>query len=476
MFSPLRPVIFELALLLSAAVPLLGLSPRAFGQQSATQSAGLAARYPGDNGIEKDPSVIFAEGFEGKDLPTVEYGKAGGFYDLNGYPKLMHLTDKEAAVGKQCLELIHPQNVISPQWFHRSFPGQNALYVRFYRKFERDWVWPVLGQHDTLIFAGKYDSPAATDLSLYLDLFGVQQRWNSRNTVVDRVLNRQPAMVLKSSFQGQGLDFGIGKTIVSHVGWDNYYLLPYNRQPAPELEGGRWYCFEYMGKMNTPGRQDGEVRMWIDGQLVTEMGAFALRKGEWTDVAVKATDLRAGFGWQPAEGLVGSPLNNLKMIFQGTAADRFLLDDFAVIAGTPPKVIYEEKFEAGPGKFSAGEVVAGGFADSQALSFGPKGCWVWDAFTTPADGTATLRFKLKPLGDADKVTLLVWSDKLKNNCLYDVGGLLLRDAAHSGIQWDRWMIGPRYGGKAYKEGPPREQKSWVDGIVVSTRYVGPAQQ
>jgi len=67
MFSQLRPVIFELALLLSAAATLLGLSPRAFGQQSAIRSAGLAARYPGDNGIEKDPSVIFAEGFEGKD-------------------------------------------------------------------------------------------------------------------------------------------------------------------------------------------------------------------------------------------------------------------------------------------------------------------------------------------------------------------------------------------------------------------------
>jgi len=121
MSSQLRPVIFVLALLLSAAATLLGLSPRAFGQQSATQSAGLAACYPGDNGIEKDASVIFAEGFEGKDLPTVECGKPGGFYDLNGYPKLMHLTDKEAAVGKQCPELIHPQNVISPQWFHRSF-------------------------------------------------------------------------------------------------------------------------------------------------------------------------------------------------------------------------------------------------------------------------------------------------------------------------------------------------------------------
>jgi len=49
-------------------------------------------------------------------------------------------------------------------------------------------------------------------------------------------------------------------------------------------------------------------------------------------------------------------------------------------------------------------------------------------------------------------------------------------AVGSAIQWDRWMIGPRYGGKASREGPPREQKSRVDGIVVSTRYVGPAQQ
>jgi len=455
----------------------LWLAPRGLSQESPGQAVGLAAKYPGDKGIEGDPAVIFAEGFEAKDLPTAQYGKPGGFYDLNGYPKLMYLTGSEAAVGKQCLEMVHPQNSISPQWLHRSFLGEDTVYVRFYRKFERDWVWPVLGQHDTLIFAGKYDSPAATDLSLYLDLFGVQQRWNSRNTVVDRVLNRQPAMVLKSSFQGQGLDFGIGKTIVSHVGWDNYYLLPYNRRPAPELAGGRWYCFEYMGKLNTPpDKRDGEVRMWVDGQLVTEMGAFALKKGEWTDVTLKARDLRAGFGWQPAEGLEGSPLNNLKMLFEGAANDRFLLDDFTVTAGMPPQVIYQEKFEAGSGKFSGGEVVGGGLAGSKALSFGPKGCWVWDAFTTPAEDSATLRFKLKPLCDVDKVTLLVWSDKLKNNCRYDVCGLLLRDAAHSDIKWDRFMFGPRYAGKGYKEGPPREQKSWIDGLVVSRRYVGPARK
>jgi hypothetical protein len=114
-------------LLLPAAAALLWLAPRALGQQAPPQAAGLAARYPGDRGIEKDPGVIFAEGFEGKDLPTVEYGKPGGFYDLNGYPKVMYFTGKEAAVGKQCLELLHPEKVISPAWFHRNFPGQDTV-------------------------------------------------------------------------------------------------------------------------------------------------------------------------------------------------------------------------------------------------------------------------------------------------------------------------------------------------------------
>lgn len=48
----------------------------------------------------------------------------------------MHITDKEAAVGRRSLELIHPQGVISPQWFHRRFPGQDTVYVRFYRMWE----------------------------------------------------------------------------------------------------------------------------------------------------------------------------------------------------------------------------------------------------------------------------------------------------------------------------------------------------
>jgi hypothetical protein len=324
-----------LALLVAAGEAKAGEEAASAPPPRPSTAPGLAARYPGDLGIDTDPAVIFAEGFEGGQIPTVRDGQVGGFFDLKGVPKEMYITSAEAAVGGHSLELLHTRGVISPQWFHHTFPGQDTVYVRFYRKFATDWVWPPLGMHDTILFAGKYQSPASTDLSLYLDIGAINQHWARRKTLEDVVLNKEPVLVLKASFQGPGLDFGpdwlstkslANKEVVSHVGWDNYYPLPLNVKPAPVLQGGTWYCWEYMGKMNSgPNVKDGEVRLWIDGVLVTE-----------------------------------------------------------------------EK------------------------------------------------------------------------------GLILRDPQHMGIKWDRWMLGPRYGGPGYKTGPPQDQKSWIDGIVAATRYIGPA--
>ncbi len=301
----------------------------ASGKTAASEPAGLAVQYPQDEGLERDAQVIFAEGFEGGALPEVGWEQLGGFYDLNGYPDWMHITDQEAAVGRHSLELVHPAHEVSPQWLHRKFPGQDTLFLRFYRKFEPGWVWAPWGIHDTYVFAGRYDSPAASDLTAYLDISGIDQRWSADNTLTEMVVSKQPLLVLKSSFQGSGLDFGIGREIISHTGWDNYYALPYNINRAPVLQGGRWYCFEVMAKMNrVPGGKDGELRLWVDDQLVTEMT-----------------------------------------------------------------------------------------------------------------------------------------------------GLVLRDDTHASTQWDHWMLGPRYGDSdEYGSGPPRELKSWIDGIVIATSRIGPASK
>ena len=42
-------------------------------------------------------------------------------------------------------------------------------------------------------------------------------------------------------------------------------------------ERGRWYCYEYMVKANTPGHRDGRVAAWIDGKLIADFPNLRLR-------------------------------------------------------------------------------------------------------------------------------------------------------------------------------------------------------
>jgi hypothetical protein len=57
-----------------------------------------------------------------------------------------------------------------------------------------------------------------------------------------------------------------------------YLNMAYNGGPVDwglvggrlRMERGRWYSIETEVKLNTPGRQDGEIRIWVDGRLHAE--------------------------------------------------------------------------------------------------------------------------------------------------------------------------------------------------------------
>jgi hypothetical protein len=40
---------------------------------------------------------------------------------------------------------------------------------------------------------------------------------------------------------------------------------------------GRWYCYEFMVKANTPGTRDGRIACWLDGKLVADFPNLRLR-------------------------------------------------------------------------------------------------------------------------------------------------------------------------------------------------------
>jgi hypothetical protein len=43
----------------------------------------------------------------------------------------------------------------------------------------------------------------------------------------------------------------------------------------PDL--GRWYCHEMMVKANTPGQCDGQITLWLDGQIIADFKNLRLR-------------------------------------------------------------------------------------------------------------------------------------------------------------------------------------------------------
>jgi hypothetical protein len=209
--------------------------------------------------------------------------------------------------------------------------------------------------------------------------------------------------------------------------WGNMFEVP----EEPMIERGRWYCLEMMIKANSaPDAADGEQAFWVDGRQV---GAF---KG----IRWRSTDrLKLNSFWLLHDGETGSSLNGDKE--HASRVYDVWFDDVVVateyigpVRGTPAggkkaghpgrtahsaagaslvpagKLVFSEKFENGVGGFRGGEVVEG------ALSVPAKGAEVWRAWSVTVQESTSVRFRMKPVGDLRNVTLLIWSDKLKDNC------------------------------------------------------------
>ena len=100
---------------------------------------GIAAKYPGDVGIEKDPEVLFYDGFEEATVPSDLRRKwdAGVHHDAT-----IRIADEPANVhsGRKALELIHPQrnSAVGNGLMRKVQPEKDILFLRYYHKFDKD--------------------------------------------------------------------------------------------------------------------------------------------------------------------------------------------------------------------------------------------------------------------------------------------------------------------------------------------------
>lgn len=269
------------ALILAIAILILG----HLAQAGAAGMAGIAARYPGDVGIERDPAVLLYEGFE-RDLSLVRWMEPGGWFDIEVGPgRGAEITEATAAAGKRSLQFnLKRGKQGSGAMFHLIEPSE-LIYFRYYRRFEESWQWPEgYGPHDAMIFGGAFQAPTNTDLSIYADF------WMSGDTVV------------RIASAGQKLGYG---------GWHDYLRqryprakeqdppggsqLPWNRSIPDKIVPGQWHCVEVMVKLSTPGKDDGEIRLWVNGKLVSEYTDLPLRDAEHRDLKLNMVFLAPYF-------------------------------------------------------------------------------------------------------------------------------------------------------------------------------------
>ena len=228
------------------------------------QPQGIAARYPGDVGIEKDSDVIFVEGFEADDWDakwqerSEAHKKYGAFETApaivqSGTRSLKFLFTNEAGMG-------------AAGWMHYWWDGSDVAYLRYYYRLSKGGNWAnqkimQLHGHQRGQRYGTGSGNRPTGYDWFCSGTGVgSPDWN-KNTGAPWT-----NVILYTYFPGQKGGYG-----------DN--VQP-NRGSKPAIPEEEWVCYEFMIKLNDIGQSNGEQRLWVNGELVIEQTGMLWRRGE----------------------------------------------------------------------------------------------------------------------------------------------------------------------------------------------------
>ena len=242
---------------------------------------GIAADYPCDQGIEQDPSVLFADGFEDCSSPADLRKK----WDVLVHAGNMRITEEAANVngGRKALELSVPKQraPLSIAVAKRFRDERDVLFLRWYSKFDRDFAVrsgsvhnggsisahyfpggratpgiPADGRNKFLVNLESYNESGESPGDLTVYCYHAEQggRYGDLFFPLGKVL---PGSYTRSGVATFGRHF-VARTDV-----------------IPEL--GRWYCYEFMVKANAPGERDGRIAFWLDGELIADFPNMRLR-------------------------------------------------------------------------------------------------------------------------------------------------------------------------------------------------------
>lgn len=208
--------------------------------------------------------LSFAEDFEDKDLAK------RGWYDGDRFT-----LAADAFAGKHAIQYRFERSKLTPSdssGIRHSIPATEIVYLRFYLKLSRDWSWTgrPYGPHLLHFMTTeneKYHGPAASHLTLYIEPVGGKLRLATQdiqNKDRPRGLTQGP---LRGGYNGREFD---SKDVM--------------------FKDDRWHLVEAMFKLNSLDREkdrpnpDGELRGWVDGQLVIERADVVFRSTDFPEM------------------------------------------------------------------------------------------------------------------------------------------------------------------------------------------------
>lgn len=244
------------------------------------EGPGLAARYPGDVGIAKDPQIVFVEDFE---APTLE-ALAKRWDDVHG-SAIMALADDAppGSGGRRSLLMTHVGGKgTGAHLYRRLLPGYDRLFVRFYVRFD-----PHCGPIHHFFHVGGYNPPTAYPQGGA----GTRPRGDERFSTGVEPFGGAWVWDYYSYWMEMRGSPPRGQT------WGNRFI----HEPKLGVRRGAWTCAELMMQMNDVGEQNGQMALWIDGKRVSHLGQ-GFPKGKWTYDTFTPGSGGEGIRWNDAVG------------------------------------------------------------------------------------------------------------------------------------------------------------------------------
>ena len=255
------PILHTRNCLATAAFTMLFLVTSAGGRPLAAEqpadaplpagSQGIASRYPNDVGIAQDSQVILTEDFE-----TTSVAKLEERWDMVRDSQVMSFSNLQPknSHGSQSLLISQvAEQGTGGDLFTRLKQGYDQVFMRVYVRFAADCE-PI--HHFGTCLGGnnpptpwpkvRAGQPTRGEEAFWLGIEPFGDKWRWDYYVYWHEMRGSPPR---------------GQT------WGNSFI----QDKAVKIEKERWICVETMVKLNDIGQSNGELALWIDGQLCSHL-------------------------------------------------------------------------------------------------------------------------------------------------------------------------------------------------------------